>query len=195
MVGVAFGQCGRFQQCRLRNDFRVDGRDGEAAFGQRTGLVEDDGTDTGQCFQMVGPFYENPFAGCTSYAGEKGERDGYHEGTGTGDDQKDESPVEPYEPIPSGEQEWDDCQQKGGDAAGGGVIAGEPGDEFLGGGLARVCVLYQVEDAGYRRFAVNAGRPYPEQAGHVEAAAEDDVVFGHLLRQAFARKGCGVECG
>lgn len=71
MVGVAFGQCGRFQQCRLRNDFRVDGRDGEAAFGQRTGLVEDDGTDTGQCFQMVGPFYENPFAGCTSYAGEK----------------------------------------------------------------------------------------------------------------------------
>ena len=72
MVGVAFGQCGRFQQCRLRNDFRVDGRDGEAAFWSAYRSCRRRRYGHGPVFpDGWTPFMRIPLRGCTSYAGEK----------------------------------------------------------------------------------------------------------------------------
>ena len=54
---------------------------------------------------------------------------------------------------------------------GGGVVAGEAGDEVLGAGLLLGGVFHQLQDAAHGGLPEGLGRAHGEQAGQVHAAA------------------------
>ena len=71
----------------------------ENAFGQCSRFIEDDGSDFGQGFHIVGAFDENACLTCTADACKKAQRDTDNECTGAADDEKYEGPVDPCFPV------------------------------------------------------------------------------------------------
>ena len=72
---------------------------------------------------------------------------------------------------------------------------GKARDEIFGAGFPGAGVLHQVQDFTDRGFAEDPGRPDPEDAAHVDAAADDRVSRLHIPGNALPGQGAGVEAG
>ncbi len=83
-------------------------------------------------------------------------------------------------------------QQSGGDDHHGGVDPGELGDEVLSLGLFAAGVLHQVQDSGHRGLLKGLGDLDPQQAGQVDAAADDVAARIHLTGEGLTGEGGGV---
>ncbi len=83
------------QQVALVATFRMYGRYGKLAVGQRAGLVEDDGVDFRQQVDVVGTLDEDALARGSAYGAKEGEGDADDEGAGAADDEEHQGAVEP----------------------------------------------------------------------------------------------------
>ena len=195
MVGIALRQGGQLEQPRLLHPHGVAFGHAEAAPGQGAGLVEHHGAGLGQGLQVVAALDEDALTGGPADAAEKAQRDGNHQRAGAGDDQEDERPVEPLREAAAQDEGRQHGQQRRADDHHGGVIAGEFGDEILGLGLLAPGVLRQLKDLSHRGFPIGPAHPDAQQAGLVDAAADDRVARRRLPGHGFPRQGGGVQQG
>ena len=198
--GGAFGQRRVFQQLGLVHFIVMDGRDLEHAPGQGAGLVKHHALHLRQRFQIVGALDKDALLAGTSDTGKKAQGDADHQRTGAAGDEERQGAVDPLLPLavhtahqPDHRRQHRQCQRTV--AHGGGVDAGELGDEVLGAGLAGAGVLHQLQDLGHGGLAEGLGGADLQQAGHVDAAADDLVALAGVPGQALAGKGAGVQGG
>ena len=194
MGGVALHVCGQVQQFMLVQLFRVDGRDGEDAFGERAGLVEDHRFHAGECVQEGRTLDEDALPGGAADAAEEGEGHADDQRARAGDDQEHQGPVDPGGPF-TREQRGKDGQQHGQADHDGGIDARKARDEMFAVRFVLGGVLDELEDARGGGFAEGLGGPDAQHAAEVDAAREDFVARGDAARQAFARQRHGVQRG
>ena len=146
--GGAFGQGSVLNELGFVDGVVVDAHDLKDALGQGAGLIKDHIIGLGERLQIVGAFDQHAGVAGPADAGEKAEGDADDQGTGAADDQEGQGAVDPV--APGGGQTQGQHPHQGGQdgqgqsavADGGGVDAGELGDEILRAGLAGGGVLH-----------------------------------------------------
>ena len=164
----------------------------ERAVGESAGLIEDDGVDLREYFEVIGTLNEYADLGGTADTTEEGERYRDDEGAGAAHDEEGEATEDPVGPG-AGDGAADEGERHGRAGDGRGVDAGEARDEVLGLGLFLACVFYELEDAAHGRFAERLGGAYVQKARHVDAAGYNLVAHLDMTGNRFSGKGRGVE--
>ena len=92
---------------------------------------------------------------------------------GQRDHQEGEAAQNPVAPGAHAQKRRDDGKQQSKPRDGGGVVAGEAGDEVLCASLLLRGVFHQLKDAADSRLAEGLLRADAQHAGHVHATADD----------------------
>ena len=178
----------------------VNGADLKHAFRQRAGLIEDDGLDLRECFQIVGALDQHAFLACPADAGKEAQGDAHNERARAAGNKECKRPVNPLLPFSAAahrkaRHRRNNCQRQRAVADSGGIDAGKFCDEILGSRLAGAGVFDKLENFGDCRLAEFLRRADFQDARHVDAAADNLVAGLCIARQALAGQGAGVERG
>ena len=201
MLRPAFGQRSSLHEGFLRTALHgADLSDFKSALRQGAGLIEDHDAGVGQLFQIGRAFDEDAAGGCAADAAEEAQRDGDDQSAGAADDEEGEGTVDP---VPEAGRLAHEKQDDGGDegqrqsavADRRGVDPGKAGDEVLGPSLLHAGIFHKIEDLGDGGFAELLGGPDPEQAAHIDAAADDLIPGLDIAGQALAGEGGSVQGG
>ena len=200
MGGGALRQSRVLQQLGLVHLIVVDGGDLEHALGQGAGLVKHHALHPGQRLQIVGALDEDALLAGAADTGEEAQGDADYQRAGAAGNKECQGAVDPPLPLTvhaarQPDHRRQDGQRQSAVTHSGGVDAGEPGDKVLGAGLAGAGVFHQLQDLGHGGFAELLGGADLQQAGHVDAAADDLVALLGVTRQALAGEGAGVQGG
>ena len=198
--GGAFGQRRVFQQLRLVHRVVVDGRDLKHALRQRAGLVEHDDLRLGQGLEIIRALDKNALPARAADTGEEAQRNADDQRARAADDQERQCAVDPVGPVrvkprEHAAQRDQHGQRQRRSAHGGRIDLGKAGDECFGARFAGARVLDQVEDLRHGGLAERLRCADLQNAGHVDAAADDLVTLLDVARQALAGQRAGVETG
>ena len=165
---------------------------------QRAGLVKHDGPDPRERLKIVRALDQYALPAGAADARKERQRYAHDQRARAAGDQKCQRAVEPdfplgaqahYEPH-DGRQHR---QRQRGAAHGRRIDARELGDEVLGARLARAGIFDQLQNLRDGRFAEGLCRSDLQNAGHVDAAADDLVAHMRVAREALAGQRAGVE--
>ena len=198
MGGGALRQRRVLQQLGLVHLVVVDGGDLEHAPGQGAGLIEHHALYLRQRLQIVGALDKDALLAGTADTGEEAQGDADHQRAGTAGDEERQGAVDPLLPLAVHTARQPDHrrqhrQRQRTVTHHGGVDAGKLGDKVLGAGLAGAGILHQLQNFGHGGLAKHLGGADPQNAGHVDAAADDLVALVGIPGQALAGEGAGVQ--
>ena len=198
MGGGALRQSGVLQNLLLGHGVVVNAGDVKDALGQGAGLVKDHHTGFGEGLQIVGSLHQHTGPAGTAQSGEEAQGDADDQRTGAADDQEGQGTVDPSAPVAAEAHDQPNHrrqhrQHQSADADGGGIDAGEFGDEVLRAGFVGAGVLHQLQNFGDGGLAEGLGGADLQHARHIDAAADDLVAGGGVTGQALAGEGGGVQ--
>ena len=119
----------------------------EGAVGQRAGLVEHHGVHLGKRLKIVAALDQHAKLAGAADAAEERQRHADDERARAADHQEGEAAQNPVAPGAHAQKRRDDGKQQGKPRDGGGVVAGEAGDEVLCASLLLRGVFHQLKDA------------------------------------------------
>ena len=140
------------------------------ALGERTGLIENEGVDLLELFEIASALNQNSFAGSTADSAEKAQRNAYYEGAGTAYYEEGKSAHYPFFPL-SGENRRDYREKNRGYNDYRGIIAGKLRYEFLGLSLLARSRFDHIQNLSDRGVVVFLLGSYVNHAAYVYRAA------------------------
>ena len=195
MIGIVLRIRRQFQKFLVRYAIGLNFCDGKGAFRQSASLIEYHCFRVGQRLQVVTAFYKNANFGRAADASEETERNGDHQRTGAGDHQEGQRPVNPNTERLPRHQRRQDSQSEGGKYHRWRVVPGKTGDEVFHPALFVTGVLNKVKDFGYGGFSKFLCGLDSQDAGLIDAPADNLHARLHFTGHGFSRQSRSVQRG
>ena len=195
----ALSERGKFQEFFVIHRAVMHAIDFEDAARQGARLVEDDGVDLGEHFEVVRALDEHALAARTADAREEAQGNADDECAWAAHDEEDQGAVNPCTPVGRGIERGEahdgrhDGEEDGGRDDDRRIDARKTCDERLRARLARAGILDKFQNLRGGRFVELLRRTNLQDAREIDAAADDGVPLLHVARQALARQCARIE--